>query len=51
MDEYKIEFFLANDDEQNINTSDLNEKEMEQWKKDIEARALSVYYNKRIKIE
>ena len=51
MDEYTIEFLIANDDEQNINISSLNEKEMERWKKDMEARALSVYYNKKIKIE
>ena len=50
MDEYKVEFFIASDDEENIKLSSLNEKDMEEWKKDMEARALSEYYNKKIKI-
>ena len=50
MDEYKVEFFVAGDNEQDIMLSSLNEEEIEQWKKDMEARALSAYYNKKIKI-
>ncbi len=51
MDEYKVEVFIANDEDENIVISNLDEKEMEQWKKDMEARALGEYYNKKIKIE
>jgi len=51
MDEYKVEVFIANDEDENIVLSNLDEKEMEQWKKDMEARALGEYYNKKIKIE
>ena len=51
MDEYKVEFFIASDDEQVIMLSSLNEDEMEQWKKDMEARALSEYHNQKIKIK
>ena len=51
MDEYKVEFFVASDDEQDVMLSNLNEDEMEQWKKDVEERALSEYHNKKIKIK
>ena len=51
MDEYKVEFFIASDDEENIKLTSLNEDEMEQWKKDMEARALSEYHNQKIKIK
>ena len=51
MDEYKVEFFIASDDEQEVKLSSLNKDEMEQWKKDMEARALSEYHNKKIKIK
>ncbi len=50
MDEYKVEFFIVSDNEQNTKLSSLNEKEMEQWRKDLETRALSEYYNRKIKI-
>ncbi len=33
MDEYKVEVFIANDEDENIVISNLDEKEMEQWKK------------------
>ena len=51
MDEYKVEFFIASDDEKEVMLSSLNEDEMEQWKKDMEARALSEYHNQKIKIK
>ncbi len=50
MDEYKIEFFVASGEEQDVMLSNLNEDELEQWKKDMEERALSEYYNQKIKI-
>ena len=51
MDECKVEFFIASDDEQDVMLSSLNEDEIEQWKKDMEARALSEYHNQKIKIK
>ncbi len=50
MDEFRIEFYIDSGDNQNIKLSGLNEKDMEQWKKDMEARALNEYYNKKVKI-
>ena len=49
MDEYKVELFIDSGEE-NIELSALSENDIEQWKKDMEARALSAYYNKKIKI-
>ena len=51
MNEFVVELFVASDDEQDIMLSSLNEDEMEQWKKDMEARALSEYHNQKIKIK
>ena len=51
MNEFVVEFFIASDDEQDVMLSSLNEDEMEQWKKDMEARALSEYNNQKIKIK
>ena len=51
MNEFVVELFIANDDEQDVMLSSLNEDEMEQWKKDMEARALSEYHNQKIKIK
>ena len=51
LDDYRIEYYIKKEDGQNIKLSDLNEKDIEQWKKDMEARALSEYYKKKIKIK
>lgn len=51
MNEFRVEYYIDNGEEQNIKVSGLNEKDMEEWKKDMEARALSEYYNKKIKIQ
>ena len=51
MNEFKVELFVANDDEHEVILSSLNEDEIEQWKKDMEERALSEYHNRKIKIE
>ena len=50
MDEYKVEFFIASDDEQEVKLSSLNEKEFELWKRELEEQALFEYYNRKIKI-
>lgn len=51
MNEFRVELFIASDEEQDVMLSSLNEDEMEQWKKDMEARALSEYHNQKIKIK
>ena len=51
MDEYKVEFFIASDDEQEVKLISLNEKEMENWKREVEEQALFEYYNRKIKIQ
>mgnify|MGYP007111675961 CR=1 FL=1 len=51
MNEFRVELFIASDDEQDMMFSSLNEDEMEQWKKDVEERALSEYHNQKIKIK
>lgn len=51
MNEFRVEFFVASNDEQDVMLSNLNEDELEQWKKDMEVRALSEYYKQKIKIE
>ena len=51
MDEYKVEFFIASDDEQEVKLTSLNEKDMEHWKREFEEQALFEYYNRKIKIQ
>ena len=51
MNEFRVELFIASDDEQDMMFSSLNEYEMEKWKEDMETRALSEYYKQKIKIE
>ena len=51
MDEYKVEFFIASDDEENIKLSSLNEKDMEHWKRELEEQALFEYFKRKIKIK
>lgn len=51
MNEFRVELFVARDDEQDIMLSSLNEDEIEKWKKDVEERALSEYHNQKIKIK
>ncbi len=50
MNEYRVIYFIVNDKGENAELSSLNEKEKEQWKMDMEARALSEYHNRKIKI-
>ena len=51
MNEFIVELFVDKGENQDIKLSSLNEKDMEEWKKDMELRALSEYYNKKIKIK
>ncbi|MBQ2940722.1 MAG: hypothetical protein IJD97_00660 [Clostridia bacterium] len=50
MNEFVVELFVASVEDQDVMLSSLNEDEMEQWKKDMEARALSEYYKRKIMI-
>lgn len=50
MNEFRIELYIDRGEEQNTKLSNLDKKNMNQWKRDLEARALSEYYNKKIKI-
>ena len=50
MDEYKVEFFIASDDEQEIKLTNLNEKDMEHWKRELEEQALFEYFKRKIKM-
>ena len=51
MDEYKVEFFIASDDEKEVKLTSLNEKDMEHWKRELEEQALFEYYQRKIKIQ
>ncbi len=50
MEDFRVEYYIDNGG-QITDFSSMNEKETEQWKKDMEERALSEYYNKKIKIK
>ena len=49
MNEFSVELFIDSE-EANIEFSNFSQKNMEQWKKDMEVRALSEYYNQKVKI-
>ena len=51
MDEYKVEFFIASDDEQEVKLTNLNEKDIEHLKRELEEQALFEYYNRKVKIQ
>ena len=50
MDDFRIEYFIESENAQSIRLSSLDESEIEEWKKDMESRALGEYYNQKIKI-
>ena len=50
MNEYSVELYIYNGDEGNIKALSLNGEKTEHRKKDMEARALSEYYKRKIKI-
>ena len=51
MDDYNIEYCIDNGDERVIKLSGLNDKDLKEWRKDMEARALSEYYNKKVNVK
>ena len=50
MEEIRIEYYIDRGYDKTVKFSELNEKDREKWKKDMESRAISGYYNKKIKI-
>ena len=50
MNEFVVELFIDSGEEDFEELSILNEKELNQFKIDLEAHALSEYYNRKIKI-
>ena len=50
MNEFRLECYVHSDDNQNTKILNLNEKDINQWRKKIEARALTEYYNKKIEV-
>lgn len=51
MDDYNIEYCIDNEDGRIIKLSGLNDKDLKEWRKDMEARALSEYYNKKVNVK
>ncbi|MCH5210828.1 MAG: hypothetical protein J1F01_07685 [Oscillospiraceae bacterium] len=50
VNDFRVELFIDNGDEENIKLTSLNEKDMERWKRNLEEQALCEYYNRKIKI-
>lgn len=50
MNEFVIKLFIDRQDEKIKELSSLKEKEANQWKIDLETRALAEYYKRKIKI-
>ena len=51
MKEFSVEYYIADNDGENTKLSALYKKDIEKWKIDMETRALTEYYNRKIKIE
>ena len=50
MNEFRVELYIDNGEGENTKLSNLDEKDINQWKMELEERALDEYYNKKIKI-
>ena len=50
MNEFRVELYIDSGETKNTEISDLDEKNINQWKIELEERALGEYYNKKIKI-
>ncbi len=48
MNEYCIEVFIESDEDENVKSLSLNEENKQEWKEEMEARALSEYYKRKI---
>lgn len=50
VNEFRVECYVSSDDMQKTKLSNLDKKDIDQWKRDIEARGLSEYYHKKVKV-
>jgi len=50
LNEYCIEVFIESDEDENVKSLNLNEENKQEWKEEMEARALSEYYKRKIMI-
>lgn len=50
MNEFAIELFLCDKDEQSIKPISLKDKDIDVWKSDLEANALSEYYEQKVNV-
>ncbi len=50
MSEFRIECYMSDNNAKDVKLSHLNEQDLTKWKKEVEAYALSNYYNKKIKL-
>ena len=50
MNEFRVELYIDSGELQKTELSNLDEKDINQWKTELEERALGEYYNKKIKI-
>ena len=50
VNEFRVECYISDKNANNTKPFNLNEQEFLKWKKDVEASALSEYYNKKIKL-
>ncbi len=48
MNEYCIEVFIESEEDENVKSLNLNEENKQEWKEEMEARALSEYYKRKI---
>lgn len=48
MNEYCVEVFIESDEDENVKSLNLNEENKQEWKEEMEARALSEYYKRKI---
>ena len=48
MNEYSIDLLIEGDEDENVESLNLNEENKQEWKKEMEARALSEYYKRKI---
>lgn len=48
MNEYSINLLIESDEDENVKSLKLNEKNKQEWKEEMEARALSEYYKRKI---
>ena len=50
MNEYCIEVFIESDEDESVKSLNLNEENKQEWKEEMEVRALSEYYKRKITI-